>query len=96
MTLSSEDEKELLRASKILADKFSKLVSEEYSDLPLLTFGPFEAPVYRVEGRYRMRMVIKCKLNRRSRSLFSSLLADFSKSGAKGLNLSIDFNPSNL
>jgi primosomal protein N' (replication factor Y) len=96
MTLSSEDEKELLRASKILADKFSKLVSEEYSDLPLLTFGPFEAPVYRVEGKYRMRMVIKCKLNRRSRSLFSSLLSDFSKSGAKGLNLSIDFNPSNL
>ena len=96
MTLSSEDEKELLRASKILADKFSKLVSEEYSDLPLLTFGPFEAPVYRVEGRYRMRMVIKCKLNRRSRALFSALLADFSKSGARGLNLSIDFNPSNL
>jgi primosomal protein N' (replication factor Y) len=96
MTLSSEDEKELLRASKILADKFSKLVNEEYSDLPLLTFGPFEAPVYRVEGRYRMRMVIKCKLNRRSRALFSALLADFSKSGARGLNLSIDFNPSNL
>ena len=96
ITISSEDEKELLRASKILADKFSKLVAEEYSDLPLLTFGPFEAPVYRVEGKYRMRMVIKCKLNRRSRALFSSLLSDFSKSGARGLNLSIDFNPSNL
>lgn len=96
MTLSSEYETELLKATKILSEKFSKLVSEKYDDIPLLTFGPFEAPVYKVDSKYRMRMVIKCRLNKRSRAMFSELLADFSKSGAKGLNLSIDFNPSNL
>ncbi|MBE6592409.1 MAG: primosomal protein N' [Ruminococcaceae bacterium] len=96
LSLSSADEKELLKASKILSEKFSELVSKEYSDIPIMTFGPFEAPVYKVDNKYRMRMVIKCKLNKRSRAMFSELLCDFSRSGAKGLTLSIDFNPSTL
>ena len=96
MTLSSNDEKELMKASGILSKNFETLAKGEYSDLPLMTFGPFEAPVYKVDNKYRMRMVVKCKLNKRSRAMFSSLLSDFSRSGAKGLNLSIDFNPSNL
>ena len=96
LSLSSTDEKELFKASKILSEKFSELVLKEYSDIPLLTFGPFEAPVYKVDNKYRMRMVIKCKLNKRSRAMFSELLKDFSRSGAKGLTLSIDFNPSTL
>ena len=96
MTLSSNDEKELMKASGILSKNFETLAKGEYSDLPLMTFGPFEAPVYKVDNKYRMRMVVKCKLNKRSRAMFSSLLSDFSRSGAKGLNLSIDFNPSSL
>lgn len=96
MTISSTYENELMKATKILAEKFARLVESEYSDLPLLTFGPFEAPVYKVDSKYRMRMVVKCKLGRRSRAMFAELLADFSKSGARDLNLSIDFNPSNL
>ena len=96
MTLSSNDEKELMKASGILSKNFETLAKGEYSDLPLMTFGPFEAPVYKVDNKYRMRMVVKCKLNKRSRAMFSALLSDFSRSGAKGLNLSIDFNPSSL
>ena len=96
LTLSSADEKELLKATKILSEKFSTLIRESYSDLPLITFGPFEAPVYKVDNKYRMRIVVKCKLNKRSRTMFSELLCDFSRSGARGLNLSIDFNPSTL
>ena len=96
MTLTSSSEKELLKASTILSKKFSELVKNEYSDIPLIAYGPFEASVYKVENKYRMRMVVKCRLNKRSRSLFSALLKEFSGSGAKGLTLSIDFNPSNL
>ena len=96
LTVSSPFETELLKATNILAGKFSSLIKEEYSDLPLIVFGPFEAPVYKVDNKYRMRIVVKCKLNKRSRAMFATLLSDFSKSGAKELNLSIDFNPSNL
>ena len=96
LTLTSSDEKELMRASARMSEILDAGLSEEFSDVPIVKYGPFEAPVYKVEGKYRMRMVIKCRLNKRSRALFSMLLHEFSKSGVKGLSLSIDFNPSSL
>ncbi len=95
MTLSGADEKELMLSSKKLSETLKKLTEGEYSDIPLVTFGPFEAPVYRVEGRYRMRMVIKCRLTKRSRALFGEILSLFGHSSGK-ISLSVDFNPSNL
>ena len=80
----------------MLRNEFLKLHKEKYSEIPIDSFGPFEAPVYRVENRYRMRMVVKCRLNKRSRALFSELISMFSSSSIRGLTLSIDFNPSNL
>ena len=96
ITLSSNDETELTRGATILATTLSELIKTQYSDLPIITFGPFEAPVYKVENKYRMRMVIKCKLTKRSREMFSKILTLFAKSNTRGLSLSIDFNPSNL
>ncbi len=100
MTLSSSDEKELMVATRKLGTEFARrtAVGGEFSDVQLVSFGPFEAPVYRVDGKYRMRMVVKCKLNKRSRELFSSLLKFFSaeKTRADKPLLTIDFNPSSL
>ena len=96
MTLSASDEKELIKAAKTLSDKLRAQCAGAYSGLPIELYGPFEAPVYKVENRYRMRMVAKCVLNRQSRALFSSILAEFSQAGIKGLSLSVDFNPTNL
>ena len=96
ITLTSSVEKELMKVSTMFAKNFAELVEKEYSDLPLVVYGPFEAPVYKVENKYRMRMVVKCRLNKRSRAMFSNLLKSFSKATSKDLTLSIDFNPSNL
>ncbi len=96
LMLTSPDEKELLKASGILSDKLRSALSGDYQDVPAVVYGPFEAPVYKVESRYRMRMIVKCRLTRRSRALFSEILSTFSQSGVRGLNLSIDFNPSSL
>ena len=66
--------------------------------MPIIAFGPFEAPVYRVDNIYRMRMVVKCRLNNRSRAMFEELLVAFASEG-RGSNrpvLSIDFNPSSI
>ena len=68
----------------------------EYRDVALVTFGPFEAPVYRVDNKYRMRMVVKCKLNRRTLSMLAELLCSFSAKVGRKISLSIDLNPSNL
>ena len=96
LMLTSSEEVELMRASTVLSEKMKELLAGDYRDVPVVTYGPFEAPVYKVENKYRMRMVIKCRLNKRSRALFDALLRFFSGSAGKGLTLSVDFNPSSL
>ena len=96
ITVSSSDESQLLKASSTLSQMLDEMLSKDFSDVPVVKYGPFEAPVYKVEGKYRMRTVMKCKLNKRSRELFACVLEKFSESGIKGLSLSVDFNPSSL
>ncbi len=96
LTLTSQDEKELLKAAAMLSDKLKALLASEYSDIPIIAYGPFEAAVYKVENKYRMRMVLKCTNNKRTRSMLHELLCYFGASGAKGLSLSVDINPTNL
>ena len=96
LTLTGSDENILLRGSTMLSQSVKELAEGDYKDVELITFGPFEAPVYRVDNRYRMRMVIKCRLQKRTLSMFAELLCAFSRKVGRKLNLSIDFNPSNL
>ncbi len=91
LTLTAEDEGELIKSSAALHEKIVKKLSGEYSKLPFLVFGPFEAQVYKLNEKYRMRMVIKCRLTRESRRLFHELLCEFSES--RGVSLAIDLNP---
>ena len=91
LTLTSEDEVELMKESKRLSDSILSRLKEDFSKLPFIVFGPFEAQVYKVNEKYRMRMVIKCKLNKQSRLLFHRLLCEFST--ARRVTLSIDMNP---
>ncbi len=92
----SDNENELFLACKRFHEDFKTRAAREYPDIPLVVFGPFEAPVYRVDGKYRMRMVIKCRLNKKSRAFFSSLLADFGRQAGGKTTLSVDLNPTNL
>ncbi len=91
LTLTSENESELLRQSKLLSDSILEKLKGEFSRLPFIVFGPFEAQVYKINEKYRMKMVIKCRLNRQSRELFHQLLCEFST--VRGVTLSVDMNP---
>ena len=91
LTLTSEDEEELMRESKRLSDTLLEKLKGDIGKLPFVVFGPFEAQVYKVNEKYRMRMVIKCKLNKQSRGLFHQLLCEFSSS--RRVSLSVDMNP---
>jgi len=96
LTLTGTLEPELLQGSARLAEELKRLAEGDYRDVALVTFGPFEAPVYRVDNKYRMRMVIKCRLGRRTLAMFAELLCTFSSQAGKRLSLSIDLNPSSL
>ncbi len=96
MTLTCADEKQVLIAAARLREELENQLKNNYSDVEMIIFGPFESPVFKVEEKYRMRLVIKCRLNKRSRTLFSELLSGFGKTGKEKIALSIDFNPSGL
>ncbi len=96
ITLSSLDESELSTCMLRLTEEIKSLCSDRYSDVPLVMFGPFEAPVYRVNGRYRMRVVCKCRLSRRTRALFAEIMRAFSRGLTRRVTISIDFNPTSI
>ena len=91
LTLTADDETDLARASGMLRDAIQEKVEGEYSRLPFVVYGPFEAQVYKLNEKYRMRMVVKCRLNGESRKMFSEILRDFAKE--RDVALSIDLNP---
>ena len=96
ISISGANEQELVKASALLSSHLTDTIRQKYEDLPFIVYGPFEAPIYKVENKYRMRMVIKCSLNKRTRTMFSDVLKFFERSLPKGITISVDFNPSNI
>ena len=92
--LTSSDERVLLSAATEMKGELLRRASECYSDLPLTAFGPFEAQVYKVSEKYRMRMVLKCRSSARLRELLRELLLHFGKN--RTVTLSVDIAPSSV
>ncbi len=92
-SFSAEEENEM----KHFADDFTKALSDAAkhaeNDVKLLVFGPFEAPIYKVKNKFRMRTVVKFKNNKHARTLFAELLRTFGKKGKGEISLSVDINP---
>ena len=91
LTVIADRERDAQEGAKKLNDILISKLESEYSTLPFTVYGPFEAQVYRLNEKYRMRTVIKCRLNKDSRKLFSELLCEFS--GERNISLAIDLNP---
>ncbi len=86
-------------AVKNISERFGKQLDlyakTDFRGLRLIVFGPFEAAVYKLNGKYRIRYIIKCRYDKNSRLLFKKLFSEFS-SADKGISLSADVNPSSL
>lgn len=95
IVISGTSENEVHNASKILALKIKELTLAS-DNVKLVVFGPFEAPIYKLNEKYRMRFVIKGKSNSPTRLLFKKLLNDMLRNIGKRLNISIDVNPNSL
>jgi primosomal protein N' (replication factor Y) len=96
LTLSGKSESELLMAGNFMAKELRLMAETDYKDVKMVTFGPFEAPVYRVDDHYRLRMVIKCKLDKRTLAMLTDLLCTIPEKVGRRITLSVDLNPSNL
>ena len=91
LTVTADEESELFRASTALSEAIRAKISGEYSTLPFVVYGPFEAQIYKLNDKFRMRMIVKCKLNSDTRRMFSELLSEFAKD--RKVTLTVDLNP---
>lgn len=93
-SLGSDEEAELRNFSAEFVAALSEKQKTDYPDVKMLLFGPFEAPVFKIKNKFRMRIVIKFKNNKRARALFRDLLFEYSKKAAGKIAISVDINPS--
>jgi primosomal protein N' len=59
-------------------------------------FGPMEAPIFKLREKMRMKIVIKCKSNKRTRKALSELLVYTEKKSTSVVSITIDMNPSTI
>ena len=84
-------------AAKSFFENIKKLHKEEYRDLDIILLSPIAARVSRVAGKYRYRVIIKCKNTKRFRELVSRLLKDFANDKQfKKVTAFADINPENM
>ncbi len=96
LEIASSDETALLQASVALSARLVEKVKTEFADVKLQLFGPFEAPLYKLKGSFRMRLVLKCRFNARMRALLAQIKGGEPLSKKANISLSIDVNPHTL
>ncbi len=96
ITVISEDESTVLLASDELGEFIQKGAETLFPGLALDVFGPFEAPIYKVKEKYRIRVVIKCRSNAKTRKFLRYIAAEWSSRLSKTATITIDMNPNSL
>ena len=76
---SGADEGEVRRAADGMYGILARLLTAAEPKLPAVLLGVSEAGVYRVNGRFRLRIILKCKNNRRLRALLRQAVAEGEK-----------------
>lgn len=72
-------------------------VAKDYGDVKIAILGPSAAAVPKVGGKYRYRMLIKCRYNSRFREMLRKALESWNKSDNKnGVNVFVDVNPETI
>jgi len=65
------------KASKAFLSMLSLLAQSDYSDQPMRVLNPSPALIGKISNKYRYKLIIKCRNNRRFREMISSLLIQF-------------------
>ncbi|MGN1095482.1 MAG: primosomal protein N', partial [Eubacteriales bacterium] len=93
VVFSSAEEKLTEDISADFTRDMKKLLQKDFKDVPMILFGPFEAPIYKLGGKFRRQLTVKHKNTARSRELFSLLLRKYGKLTRGKITVSIDINP---
>lgn len=84
-------------AAKTFYSNVKDLHKSEYSDLGIILLNPLAPRISKVAGKFRYRVIIKCKNTSEFRSFISRLLKDFAADNRfKKVTAYADINPENI
>ena len=93
----SENEIKALNASRDFLSALRTATAEKYSDVKIIVLGPMPPRLSKLNNKFRYRIIIKCKNNKRFRTMLSELLISFGKDKKySDVTVSPDINPENL
>ena len=93
----SESEIKALNASRDFLSSLKSAASEKYNDVKIIVLGPMPPRLSKLNNKFRYRIIIKCKNNKRFRNMLSELLISFVKDKRYAdVTVSPDINPENL
>jgi primosomal protein N' (replication factor Y) len=90
---SSSDREEAFEAIKLVFDILKNGLETDYNDVKAVILGPSVASIPKISNRYRYRMLIKCRNNKRFRELLRKSLNIKLK---KDTSVSVDINPETI
>ena len=94
--VGSRDE-EVSRAAGNFLERLKYYTQRDYSDVPIRVLGPSPASVKKVSGRYRYKIILKCRNNARFREMMHLLLCESgSDPQSKEVTTFADINPENV
>ena len=92
---SGENETTVRNVAAEFGRKLDLLAKSRFAGIRMIVFGPFEATIYKMGGKFRLRYIIKCKNDKTTREFLKELLTEFS-AGGETVSVSLDINPSLL
>lgn len=98
ITLTASHENELLTAASDYDKRIKELLERDpaYRDLQLVMFGPIEAPIYKINEKYRLRFVFKCRADVKTRSILARMMREEGAKFGKKITITTDINPNSL
>lgn len=86
-----------VKKAKKSAEEFHKILKDKIlmadNSLPIVLFNVTEAGIFRLNGKYRYRIIVKCKNNKKFRDLIRSAVSEASKKNIlKNNTITIDIN----
>ena len=90
----SENANQSANAAKTFLTKMTAYLRSDYPDIPLRVLGPVPASVFKVSNKYRYKLILKCRNDRRFREMLGNMLIAFSKErGFSDVTVYADVNP---
>lgn len=94
---SSEKEYTVNKTASDFLEMLKKVHSERFSDVKIIVLGPVAPRILKIGGKFRNRIIIKCKNNKEFRNMISNLLVEFAKDKKNDdVNIYADINPESI